>query len=170
MPKIQDLSQLLVEKLQFIYDAEKVQTKQLPKAAKAAKSQKDLVDGLNRHLEQTQGQIERLEEAFEVLGLKPKGKKNLVVQAMVEEANTNLQREAPEQVKLALLVCDLQGFEHWEIAAYGTAIAWSKATGYNKVADLLQESLDEEKEADRQLTELAESVVNKEAASMAEEA
>jgi ferritin-like metal-binding protein YciE len=156
MPKLKELSELLVEKLQVLYDTEKQQLKLLPKLVKAASALQTLSEGLQQHVEQTKGQVERLEQVFDKLGLKPKARKHPVVQALVEEATKSLERDAEEHPKLALLIANALSMEYEEIACYSGVAVWARQLGYEPAAMLLEQSLDEEQEAAEKLKSICQ--------------
>jgi len=154
------LRELFVEELKDIYWAEKHLTKALPKMRKAATSE-ELASAFEEHLAVTQGQIERVEEVFEMLGMAARAKKCEAMEGLVREAQ-DIMEELPKgsMVIDAGLIIAAQKVEHYEIAAYGSLVQLAKTMGENEIADLLQETLDEEKEADQLLTELAVSGIN----------
>lgn len=156
------LKELLQEELKDIYSAEKQLLKALPKMAKKASSD-ELRSALEEHLEVTRGQVERLEQVFESLGQPAKAKTCKAMQGLVEEATEIMGEDAEDAVMDAGIIAAAQKVEHYEIASYGTVRTWARACGENEAAELLQETLDEEGEADKRLTELAERVVNPEA-------
>lgn len=162
--KMHTLEDLFVEQLRDMYDAEKRILKALPKMAKAA-SNEELRAGFEEHLSQTEGQVARLEEVFEHLGLKARAKKCVAIEGLIEEAKELMDLDAEPDVLDAGLIAAAQKVEHYEIASYGTLRTWAEHLGHQEIAELLQETLDEEKETDQKLTQLAESMVNVEAAS-----
>jgi ferritin-like metal-binding protein YciE len=157
------LQELYVDELKDIYSAEKQITKALPKMAKAASSP-DLKAGFEEHLQQTQGQIERLEQVFAELGEKPTGKKCAGMEGLLKEGAEVMGEDFSDEVMDAALIAAAQRVEHYEIAAYGTVCAYADLLGHSEQASLLRETLDEEKETDQKLTELSE-VINVEAES-----
>jgi ferritin-like metal-binding protein YciE len=157
------LRKLLVEELRDLYNGEKQLTKALPKLAKNATSDQ-LRDLLENHLEETEQQIARLEDAFEMLGEKPRGKHCDGIAGIVEEGNALLQEDFDGAVLDAGIIAGAQRAEHYEIAAYGTAMAWAKVLGLKDLAELLDQTLEEEKAADEKLSALAESTINRQAA------
>jgi ferritin-like metal-binding protein YciE len=152
--KMEDLKDLFVEELKDIYSAENQITKALPKMAKAAKSP-DLKKGFELHLEQTKGQIERLEQIFKELGEKPTGKKCHGMEGLLEEGKELMGEDAEPEVMDAGLISAAQRVEHYEIAAYGTVKTYAELLGMSKAAKLLDETLKEEKDTDQKLTGLA---------------
>lgn len=159
---METLNELLEEELKDIYSAEKQLLKALPKMAKKASSE-ELKSALEEHLEVTQGQVERLEEVFEALGKPAKAKTCKAMQGLIEEATEIMEEDATDAVMDAGIIAAAQKVEHYEIASYGTVRTWARLCGENEAAELLQETLDEEGEADKRLTELAENFVNPEA-------
>jgi ferritin-like metal-binding protein YciE len=157
MAKIENLRDLLVHELKDLYSAETQLVKALPKMAKAA-SDEDLVEAFEEHLEQTKGQVERLERVFEILGEKPRGKTCEAMKGLVAEGEEVISEDATDDVKDAALIAAAQKVEHYEIAGYGTVRTFAQLLGEKEVANLLQETLDEEGETDQKLTEIAESL------------
>lgn len=160
--KIKSLRDLLIHELKDIYYAEKQILKALPKMAKAAVHQ-ELKAAFEEHLEQTQKHVSRLEEAFDHLQVTAKGEKCLGIEGIIAEGEKLLEEELPESVQDAALIASAQRVEHYEMAAYGSARAFAEILEEDEVVDLLSETLDEEKETDEKLTEIAESLVNNEA-------
>ena len=160
--KMQTLKDLYLDELKDTYDAEHQILKALPKMAKEA-SNEELRAAFEQHLDQTQTQVERLEQIFEELGEKPKGKKCDAMKGLLEEAKSMMENAADEDVADAAMIGSAQKVEHYEIAAYGTLRTYAELLGYDEQAELLQESLDEEKDADENLTELAVTCINMEA-------
>jgi ferritin-like metal-binding protein YciE len=154
------LRELFIDELKDIYYAEKLLTKALPKLRKAATSQ-ELASCFEEHLTVTQTQIERLEQAFEMLGTPARAKKCEAMEGLVKEAQ-GLLDELPKgtMVRDAGLIIAAQKVEHYEIAAYGSLVQLAKTMGENELSELLQQTLDEEKETDQLLTELAVSGIN----------
>jgi ferritin-like metal-binding protein YciE len=146
-----------------LYDAEKQIIQALPKMAKAAQDE-ELRHALEEHLEETEEQVTRLEQVFEILGEKAKGKKCKGVEGLLKEGE-----EIIKQSSDAALICAAQKVEHYEIAAYGSLLAWARLLGDEDAADLLEETLDEEKSADEKLTQVAETAVNLEEQQAAEQ-
>lgn len=157
MPSINSLKELLVDELKDLYNAENQLLKALPKMAKAA-SNEDLKQGFTDHLLQTQGHVERLTKAFKILDEKPTGKTCYAMKGLVEEGTEAIETDAPDSVRDACLIGAAQRVEHYEIAAYGTAHAFAKTVGEDEIADLLQETLDEEGETNKRLTKLSKTV------------
>ena len=163
-----NLREALVEEIRDLYNAEKQLTKALPKMAKGATSD-ELREAFETHLEETEGQVTRLERVFELLEEKPRGKHCAGMAGIVEEGSEKLQEDMEDAVLDACLIAAAQKVEHYEISAYGTAIAWAEALQLSDVAEVLQETLAEEKAADEKLTALAEAGINEAASAGAEE-
>jgi ferritin-like metal-binding protein YciE len=160
------LHDAFIDELRDTYDAEKQLTKALPKLAKASSNPK-LRQAFESHLEETQGQIERLEQVFESLGEKVRGKHCDGIAGIIEEGKSIMEEDFDDTTMDACLIAAGQRAEHYEMAVYGTLVAWARAMGHEEAADLLQETLDEEKAADEKLSSLAESGINQEAADTA---
>ncbi len=156
------LQQLMVEELRDLYHAEKQLTRALPKLAKNAASP-ELRELLETHLDETERQITRLESAFEKLGERPRGKHCDGMAGIVEEGNALLQEDFEDAVLDAGIIAGAQRAEHYEIAAYGSVMAWAKVLGHKDIAALLDETLEEEKAADKKLSVLAERSINRQA-------
>jgi ferritin-like metal-binding protein YciE len=160
------LHDAFLDELRDAYDAEKQLTKALPKMAKAASSA-DLKEAFVTHLDETRGQIERLEQVFASLDEKVRGKHCDGIAGIIEEGKAVMEEDLDEATMDACLIAGGQRAEHYEMAAYGTLVAWARAMGHAEAADLLQETLDEEKAADEKLSSLAEGGINQEAADAA---
>ena len=160
------LHDAFIDELRDSYDGEKQLTKALAKLAKAATSPQ-LREAFEAHLEETQGQIERLEQVFELLEEKARGKHCDGIAGIVEEGKSIMEEEFDETTMDACLIAAAQRAEHYEMAAYGTLVAWAKAMGHTEAAKLLQQTLDEEKAADKKLSGLAEGGINQGAADAA---
>jgi ferritin-like metal-binding protein YciE len=156
------LEELLIDELKDLYSAENQIVKALPKMAKAASSP-ELKRAFERHLEETRRQVERLNQIGEQLEIKLTGKKCKGMEGLIEEGKEIIEEDLDEDAADAGLIGAAQKVEHYEIAAYGTARTHASLLGYNKVARLLQQTLDEEGNTDKKLTALAESVINVEA-------
>ena len=154
-----NLREALVEEIRDLYNAEKQLVKALPKMAKGAESD-ELREAFEEHLQETEGQVTRLERVFELLDEKPRGKHCAGMAGIVEEGSEKLQEDIEGSVLDAVLIASAQKVEHYEIGAYGTAIAWAEALGLGEVCDVLNETLEEEKAADEKLSALAESGIN----------
>jgi len=160
------LHEAFVEELRDTYDAEKQLTKALPKLAKAATSA-GLKRAFETHLEETRGQIKRLEEVFAGLDEQVRGKHCDGIAGIIEEGKSIMEEGFADSTMDACLIAAGQRAEHYEMAAYGTLVAWARAMGHSEAADLLQENLDEEKAADEKLSSLAEGGINQSAADAA---
>jgi len=151
------LKQLYVNELKDIYNAETQLVKALPKMAKSATSDQ-LRQGFEEHLEQTRGHVQRLEQIFESLDESPKGKKCVGMEGIVKEGAEVMSEDYDGALMDAALISAAQRVEHYEMAAYGTVVEFANLLGQNEHADLLQQTLQEEKETDEKLTELAKDV------------
>ena len=158
------LQKLLQDELEDIYDAEHQLVKALPKMIERSSSP-ELQRALKEHLTVTQNQVKRLEQVFEALGEKAKRKPCKGMAGIVSEGSELLEEDLEESTKDAAIISAAQKVEHYEIASYGTVRTLAQTLGNNEVAELLEETLDEEKEADQRLTQIAESSINSEAAS-----
>lgn len=154
-----NLRDALVDEIKDLYNAEKQLTKALPKLAKASTND-ELRAAFESHLEETQNQIARLERVFELLDEKPRGKHCAGMAGIIEEGSDTLEEDLEDAVMDASIIKSAQSAEHYEIGSYGTAIAWAEALELTEVAELLQETLAEEKAADAKLSALAESGIN----------
>jgi ferritin-like metal-binding protein YciE len=163
MAKVKSLDDLFVNLLKDIYYAEKQILKALPKMAKHSESA-ELEEAFLNHLEETKGQVERLEQVFALCELKPAGKTCPAIKGILEEGQEVMKEAETPDVLDAGMIADAQAVEHYEIARYGTLIAWANQLGMREAAALLQETLDQEYTADRILSELAEGRLNREAA------
>jgi ferritin-like metal-binding protein YciE len=151
------LQELYVEELKDLFSAENQLTKALPKMAKAATSD-ELRQGFEEHLEQTRGHVERLQQIFEQLGEKATGKKCLGMEGLIKEGTETMGEDFEDAVMDAALISAAQRVEHYEIAGYGSVIAYAELLGESEQASLLRETLEEEKETDDKLTELAKEI------------
>jgi ferritin-like metal-binding protein YciE len=168
MASLDSLDALLQDELKDIYDAEKQLTKALPKMVKKATAE-ELKDALEQHLKQTEQHIERLEQAFEQLGMPARGKKCEGMKHLIAEGDEMIGDAEDDATRDAVMIAAAQKVEHYEIASYGTIRTWAILLGKNDLAALLEETLEEEKEADQKLTEIAESFVNQAAADEGED-
>jgi ferritin-like metal-binding protein YciE len=157
------LHDAFLDELRDAYDAEKQLTKALPKMAKAASSP-GLRKAFEAHLEETRGQIDRLEQVFASLDEKVRGKHCDGIAGIIDEGKAVMEEDFDEATMDACLIAGGQRAEHYEMAAYGTLVAWARAMGHTEAANLLQETLKEEKAADQKLSSLAEDGINREAA------
>jgi ferritin-like metal-binding protein YciE len=148
---------LFVDELRDLYDAENRLVKAIPKMAKAASSE-ELRSGFEEHLEQTKEHVERLKQVLTSLGEKATAKKCLGMIGIVEEGEEMMDQDSDGAVMDAALISVAQRVEHYEIAAYGCVHAWAQVLGEDNAANLLEKTLDEEKETDEKLTELAEEI------------
>jgi ferritin-like metal-binding protein YciE len=160
------LHDAFVDELHDTYDAERQLTKALPKLAKAAHSP-ELRAAFEAHLEETRGHVERLEEVFASLEEKARGKHCEGIAGIIDEGKSIMEEDFDPATMDACLIGAGQRAEHYEMAAYGTLIAWARAMGHDEAAKLLQQTLDEEKAADEKLSLLAEGGINEDAASSA---
>jgi ferritin-like metal-binding protein YciE len=156
------LRELYVEQLKDLYSAENQITKALPKMIKKAESP-ELKASFQEHLQQTEGQIDRLEQIFQLLQVSPRGKKCVGMEGLIEEGKEAMSEDMEPDVMDAALIAAAQKVEHYEISGYGTARAYARLLKDNRAVQLLTESLEEEAEADEKLTQLAESGINVEA-------
>lgn len=168
MADLNTLSVLFNDELRDVYDAEKQILKALPKIIKAVTND-DLRKALSAHLEETRGQVVRLEQAFESLDLKPKGKHCAGMAGILEEGRDLLEEDGDDAVLDAAFIAGCQRVEHYEIVAYGCLMAWAKLLGYKDALKLLSANEQEEKAADVKLSKLAESTVNPQAMAAAAE-
>jgi ferritin-like metal-binding protein YciE len=159
-----NLKETFIDELRDLLDAEKQLLKALPKLAKAAESE-ELKAAFEAHVDETETQIERLGEVFELFEMEPRGKKCAGMQGLVEEGAEKIEEEAGD----AALICAAQKAEHYEIATYGSLIAWATLLEEQEAVELLEQNLEEEKATDEKLTEIAESIVNAEEATEGEE-
>lgn len=153
----ESLEELLVEELKDVYSAEKQAVRAYPKITKAVESD-ELKQAMQLHLEQTQGQVERLEQIFEILEEKPGGKTCEGMKGLLEEASEAISEGDKGPILDAQIIGAAQRVEHYEIAAYGTVSAMAKALGKDDIAKLLDQTLQEEKDTDQKLTEVSEGV------------
>jgi ferritin-like metal-binding protein YciE len=160
------LHDAFIDELRDTYDAERQLTKALPRLAKAASSS-ELRDAFETHLEETRGQIERLESVFASLDEKVRGKHCDGIEGIIDEGTSLMEEDFDEATMDACLIAAGQRAEHYEMAAYGTLVAWARAMGHDDAAALLQQNLDEEKAADEKLSTLAEAGIHREAADAA---
>jgi ferritin-like metal-binding protein YciE len=157
------LHDAFIDELRDAYDAEKQLTKALPKLAKAATST-GLRSAFEKHLEETRGHVTRLQQVFESIDEPARSKHCEGIAGIVEEGKSIMDEDFEGTTMDACLVAAGQRAEHYEMAAYGTLVAWARAMGHVEAADLLQQTLDEEKAADKKLSALAEDGINQDAA------
>ena len=163
MSSVTSLNELFLDMLKDIYYAEKKGLKALPKMAKALGKESDLAAAFETHREETERQIERLEQVFDMIGEKPKGKKCAAIEGLAEEADELMDEVENPAVLAAGLLAGAQAIEHYEIARYGTLVEWAKVLGHDDAAELLEETLDEEKKTDELLNEMAIGEINQHA-------
>ena len=164
---LKNFEELFIDELKDIYDAERRITKALPKMARAASSE-ELSSGFEQHLQQTEEHINRLDRIFEMMGKTPGRKTCEAMVGLLEEGQQLMSEDAPEAIMDAALIAAAQKVEHYEIATYGTLRDWAKLLQNDEAADLLQQTLDEEGETDKKLSEIAMSL-NVEASEIDEE-
>jgi ferritin-like metal-binding protein YciE len=161
--KEKTLNDLFLEALKDAYHAEKQILRALPKMAKAAKSQ-ELRQAFHTHREETEQQVERLEQVFELVGKPARGKPCQAMQGIIEEGKEVMEDFADSEALDAGLIDAAQAVEHYEICRYGTLKSWATQLGMNDAARLLEQTLEEEKKTDELLSQLAESAANQKAA------
>jgi ferritin-like metal-binding protein YciE len=157
--KLHSLEDLFHEQLRDMFDAEKQLVKALPKMAKAAAAP-ELREAFEEHLEQTREHVERLERVFELIGKKARGKSCAAMAGLVEEGADIIDADGEPMVLDAGLIAAAQRVEHYEMAGYGCLRTWAQQMGNKEVARILEKTLNEEKETDQKLTDLAENLVN----------
>ena len=160
--KEKTLEDLFLETLKDIYFAEKAIVKALPKMAKNANSD-ELREAFETHLQETEGQVERLEQVFELMDKPARAKTCPAIKGLVEEAQELMKEFKGNDALDAGLLSAAQAVEHYEISRYGTLKAWAQQLGMDEAAELLNETLQEEKHADKVLTQIAEANVNRQA-------
>ena len=160
---LKTLEDLFIHELSDIYSAEKQLTKALPKLARAA-TNPELAAAFESHLEETQHQVERIDQVVEATGVKLKRMKCLAMEGLVEEGKEVMEAIEKGPVLDAALIAAAQKVEHYEIAGYGTLLALGRQLKFDRIETLLQETLKEEKAADQKLTQLAEGGANQTAA------
>lgn len=163
MPADKDLNELFLDTLKDIYYAEKQILKTLPKMAKAAQSEK-LQQAFQKHHDETEGQIERLEQIFELIGKPARGKKCDAIEGIIDEGKEIMDEYKGTSALDAGLLAAAQAVEHYEISRYGTLKSWATKMDLKQAIKLLDQTLAEEKKTDELLTKVAESEVNYEAA------
>ncbi|HEY3293856.1 MAG TPA: ferritin-like domain-containing protein [bacterium] len=168
MQMLDSLEGLFINELKDVYNAEHQVMKALPKLCNAAASP-ELKDAFLEHLDQTRMQIERLEEVFDMLNLATKGKKCEAMQGIIEEGQEIIDEDGDDAVKDAALIAAAQKVEHYEIATYGCLRTWAVLLGHEQVAEILEDILEEEKQTDLFLTEIAENIINEQAVDVEEE-
>ena len=158
-----DLNALFLHQLKDTYFAENAILKALPQMAEAAESE-ELRGAFAVHLKETEGQVRRLEQIFEIVGEKPEGIPCKAIQGIIEEGQEILQEFEDGEALDAGLIAAAQAVEHYEIARYGTLLAWAKQLGLSEAEGLIEETLVEEENTDQVLSELAEDAINPAAA------
>jgi ferritin-like metal-binding protein YciE len=161
--KFQTLEDLLIQELKDLYDAEQQLVEALPKMMQAAENP-ELQEAFRTHLQETEQQVTRLEQVFEELGVEPEAHTCKGMKGLISEGQQMLKAKGDAEVRDAGLIGQAQRVEHYEIAAYGTARTLAQRLGRSRAAELLQTTLDEEGEADKKLTAIAQSSVNPQAA------
>lgn len=156
---LDNLRDLFHEQLKDIYSAEKQLTEALPKMVKAARDKK-LQDAFQHHLNVTERQFERVRRLLDDMDVNPGNKKCKAMEGLIEEGSEMVKEEGDATARDAGLICAAQKVEHYEIATYGSLRTWAKVLGHTDVADILQEILDEEYDADNTLDKLAEGYLN----------
>lgn len=157
--KLETLDELFLSQVQDLYDAEKRLTEALPKMANAANSS-DLKSAFEHHLRETKGQVNRLEQVFQLLEKKPETETCDAMKGLISEGEEVINAKGDPAVIDAALIAAAQRVEHYEIAGYGTARSLAEQLGHSQAAELFQQTLDEESAADKKLTELAQSYAN----------
>ena len=165
---METFKELFEETLKDIYYAEKAILKALPKMAKKASSKK-LQTAFTRHHKETEKQVDRLDQVFELLGKRASGKKCPAIDGIIEEAEEVIKEAEDDTIRDAAMLAAAQSVEHYEISRYGTLVAWAEKMEMSDAAELLTATLEEEKLTDQKLTELAESEINVEAEQAGEE-
>jgi ferritin-like metal-binding protein YciE len=155
--KEETLKDLFLEQIQDLYDAERQLVKALPKIAEAVESP-DLAEAIESHLEETKGQVKRLEEVFGMLDEKPKGVTCKAMKGLLEEGDEALKREEEGDIRDLAIIAAAQRVEHYEISAYGTARTMAERLGLSDAADLLRQTEDEEEQADSKLSDVADAI------------
>lgn len=163
MENIDSLETLMLHEVKDMYHAEKQIVKALPKVIEKASSPA-LKSALQEHLTQTEAQVQRLEQVFAILGEKPKAVKCEAMAGILDEAETVMKYDDSPATLDAAIAASAQKVEHYEIASYGSLIEWAQTLGRQDVKNLLQQTLNEEKQADEKLTQLATSGLNQQAA------
>ena len=155
---MESIRELLIEQMRDLYDAEKQLVKALPKMAKAA-SNDQLREAFQEHLEQTRGHVERMERAFQICDTTAKSKPCAGMRGLVEEGKETMEEDLAEPLADSAIICSAQKVEHYEIAGYGTLIAWANCIGLSDLAEIFEQTLEEEKAADEKLTQVAEEIL-----------
>ena len=159
---VKTMNDLFVATLKDIYYAEKQILKALPTMVKKANGS-ELKDAFETHRKETEGQVERLDKVFKLLDVPPRGKKCEAIEGIIDEAKEHMEEIEDEQVLDTGMISSAQAVEHYEICRYGTMIEWAKDLGLDDAVPLLQQNLDEEKNADKLLSKIARSSSNRKA-------
>jgi ferritin-like metal-binding protein YciE len=159
---MKNLKDLFEHQLKDLYSAESQLIKAMPKMQKKATDEK-LKKAIEKHLEETKEQKERIKEVCEELGIKPTGEECKAMKGLIEEAEHFLEEDAESDVRDAGIIAEAQRIEHYEISGYGTAVRYAKELGHDKIAKKLQKTLDEEYKTDQDLNKMAEGSLNKKA-------
>ncbi len=162
MAKLNNLQDVYLDELRDLYNMETQLTKALPRIAKAV-NHSELKTAIENHLAETEQQVERLEQIFEMAGQKVRGKKCTAMEGILEEAQNLLSMDINDNAFDAAIIGAAQKVEHYEIAGYGTVRTWARQLGFDDQAELLEETLSEEKAANEKLTHLATELINEEA-------
>lgn len=166
MATTKGINELMLDFMQDVYYAERQILKALPKMAKAA-ANPQLKQALLHHREETEGQVERLQKAFDAMGKRARGQTCEAINGIIEEGEEVVEKFEQGPVRDAGIVANAQAVEHYEMARYGTIVAWAKGCGQNEVARLMEETLAEEKKADQLLNDIANKEINREAVKQA---
>ena len=160
--KIENMEDLFLAEIEDLYDCEKRLTKALPKMAKASTTP-ELKKAFESHLQETQGHVERLERVFGEMGKKPKAVPCEAIKGLIEEGEEMIGNTEASPLRDAGIIAAANRVEHYEIAAYGSARTFAQTLGLDGAVSLLEQTLEEEKKADKKLTQLAETMINDEA-------
>ncbi|MDP9128426.1 MAG: DUF892 family protein [Pseudomonadota bacterium] len=163
MPTVTTLNDLFVDLLKDIYYAEKKILKALPKMAKSLEKGSSLAAAFENHRQETEGQVERIEQVFEIIGKRAVGKKCEALEGLTKEADELMEDVDCQATLEAGLLAGAQAVEHYEIARYGTLVEWAKLLGHEDAAELLEQTLEEEKKTDELLNKMAVSAINERA-------
>lgn len=153
-PALNSLSELFIHEMRDLYSAEQQLVDAIPEMAEAA-SHSDLRDTFNTHLKETRSQLQRLEDIFGEMNVDPEGKWCEAMEGLIDEGQEIIEQSGQEAVKDAALIAAAQRIEHYEISGYGTVRTYAEELGYDDIADVLDNILSEEKNADQQLNEIA---------------
>ena len=168
MEQLNSLQNLLLHELQDMYHAEQQLVKALPKVAKKASSPM-LKNAVEEHLRQTEGHVNRLEQAFQMLGQPAKTRKCKAMVGILDEVEETMKEKGTPETLDAAIIMSAQKVEHYEIAGYGSLAKWAERIGRRDLQNLLGQTLQEEKAADQKLTELAETGINQQSANKPEQ-